>query len=77
MCMYKKSKDSEKVPKLNTQYEKTTVPISTHPMVAATGTPMGVISEQYGLVSVQVKDFLFAFVNSIFNSLSVLSITKR
>ena len=69
--MYKKSEDSEKVPKLNTHCEKKTVPISTHPMVVATGTPIGVISGQYGLVSVQAEDFLFAFANSIFNSLLV------
>ena len=48
--------------------------ISTHPMVAATGTPMGVISGQYGLVSVQAEDFLRTFANSIFNSLLVLQL---
>ena len=68
--MYKKSKDSEKLPNLNTQGEKTTVPIITHPMVAATVTSMGVIGGRYGLVSVQVEDFLLTFINSIFNSLS-------
>ena len=67
--MYKKSEDSEKVPTLNTHGEKKTVPSSTHPMVAATGTPMGVISGQYGRGSVQAEDFLFTFANSIFNSL--------
>ena len=69
ICIYKKSKDSEKLPNLNTQGEKTTVPIITHPMVAATVTSMGVIGGRYGLVSVQVEDFLLTFINSIFNSL--------
>ena len=69
MCMYKKSKDSEKVPTLNTHGEKKTVPSSTHPMVAATVTSMGVIGGRYGLVSVPVEDFLLAFANSIFNNL--------
>ena len=69
MCMYKKSKDSGKVPTLNTHGEKTTVPSSTHPMVAATVTSMGVIGGRYGLVPVQGEDFLRTFVNSIFNNL--------
>ena len=69
MCMYKKPKDSEKVPTLNTHGEKTTVPISTHPMGAATVTSMGGIGGRYGLVSVQVEDFLHTFANSIFNNL--------
>ena len=67
--MYKKSKDSEKLPNLNTQGEKTTVPINTHPMVAATVTSMGVIGGRYGLVLVPVEDFLRTFANSIFNNL--------
>ena len=38
-------------------------------MVAETVTPMGVIGGRYGLVSVQVEDFLRTFANSIFNNL--------
>ena len=38
-------------------------------MVAATVTSMGVIGGRYGLVSVQVEDFLRTFANSIFNNL--------
>ena len=69
MCTYKKSEDSQKLSTSNTHGEKTTVPISTYPMVVATVTPMGVISGRYGLVSVPAEGFLFTFVNSIFNSL--------
>ena len=69
ICTYKKSEDSQKLSNLNTQGEKTTVPISTYPMVVATVTSMGVISGRYGLVSVQAEGFLFTFVNSILNSL--------
>ena len=65
MCMYKKSKDSEKVPNLNTHGEKNDRTISTHPMAAATVTSMGVIGGRYGLVSIQVEDFLRTVANYI------------
>ena len=74
MCMYKKSNDSKKVPTLNTHGEKNDRTISTHPMVAATVTSMGGIGGRYGLVSVQIEDFLRTFANSIFNSLLVKQI---